>query len=205
MQLLDSFFGSKTKVKVLRRLSLQRGWDFSVVELSADLGLNKGVVSKILNQMEKDGTIKTTRKGKMKLCRLNDENGIIKDLVIPAFEKERDALDSVLKRFLKELGPGRFKSVMSVAAYGSVAKGTFRLTSDIDILLVLRDESEAGRIKKALDTITGKFARKEDMVLFCDLMTAKEFGRLYGQNEPSIRDIVRFNKMLYGKDLLELT
>lgn len=203
MQLLEMVLGSKIRVKILRILCLQKEWDFGVVELSKDLSLNKGVVSKVLNQLEKDGMVKMIRKGKVKLCRINAENAIIKGLIIPIFEKEQNIMSSILKQFLNALKPRRFKSVLSVIAYGSVVKGSFRLTSDIDFMAVLSNKSEMNSIKKAMDKIVEEFS-KEDMIIFCDLMTREEFKKLYEQNEPSVKDIVRFNKVLYGKDLLEL-
>ncbi|MCS4541823.1 MAG: nucleotidyltransferase domain-containing protein [Euryarchaeota archaeon] len=203
MQLLEIFFGSKTKIKILRTLCQQKQWNFSVVELSKDLSLNKGVVSRVLNQLQKDGIVKIIRKGKVKLCRVNRENRIVNELIVPIFEKEQNIIDSILKYFLKELNPRRFRSVLSVIAYGSVVKGLFKLTSDLDLMLILSNKSEISSIKKILDKIVDKFS-KEDIILFCDLITREEFRKLYEQNEPSVKDIARFNRVLYGKDVLEL-
>lgn len=203
MQLLEIFFGSKIRIKILRRLCQQKEWSFSVVELSEDLGLNKGVVSRVLNQLQEDGIVKIITKGKVKLCRVNKENRIVSELIVPIFEKEQSVIDSILKEFLKKLNPKRFKSVLSVIAYGSVVKGVFKLTSDLDFMLILSNKSEIGSIKKTLDKIVDEFS-EEDIILFHDLITRGEFKKLYEQNEPAIRDMVRFNKLLYGMDVLEL-
>lgn len=203
MQLLEIFFGSKIRVKILRRLCQQKEWNFSVVELSKDLGLNKGVVSRVLNQLQKDGVVKIIRKGKVKLCRVNKENRIINELIVPIFEKEQNVIDSILKQFLNKFNPRRFRSVLSIIAYGSAVKGLFKLTSDLDFMLILSNKSQISSIKKVLDKIVDKFS-KEDIILFYDLITREEFKKLYEQNEPSIKDIVRFNRVLYGKDALEL-
>lgn len=204
MQLLEIFFGSKIKVKILRKLCQQKEWNFSVVELSKDLNLNKGVVSRVLNQLQNEDIIKIISKGKVKLCRINKENKVVKELIIPIFEREKKISKDIFKQFIKELNPKKFKSILSVIAYGSIVKGTFKLTSDIDFMVILSNKTEIDAIKKTLDKIVENFS-KEDITIFYDLITKKEFKKLYNQNEPSIRDIVRFNKLLHGKDALELT
>ncbi len=67
MQLIENIFKSKGRIKVLKKLSQHIGWWFNTTELSQDMGINKGALSKILSELENDNLIIVNRKGRIKL------------------------------------------------------------------------------------------------------------------------------------------
>ena len=80
MQLLESILGKKNNLKIIRTLVLRKDWQYNITELSKDININKGVLSRLVEELEKENVIKVNRKGKIKLFSINKENPFIKIL-----------------------------------------------------------------------------------------------------------------------------
>jgi len=203
MQLIERVLGSKTKIALLRVLSSHNNWEYSIVELSKDVNLDKSLVSKTIKDLEKDNVVKAFIKGKNKLCRINKENMVVRDIIMDLFDKESKIVEEISTNLLKKIVPRKFPSISSLFIYGSVVKGNFTPRSDIDVMVVLKDDTEVTGIKKKLEEVSSDFMEDDFMVTF-DVITEKEFKKLYSNKEPTILDIVKFNKLLYGKDVRDI-
>lgn len=194
MQLLN-VLGKKNNIRVLRHLISHKNWEFNISELSKDTGINKGVLSRLIKKLSEENLIKVKKKGKILLFAINKENLVIKELIIPLFEKEKDFFN-IIKSELLEL---KDKNIISIILYGSFASGKAKLTSDIDLLLIFKDKLNLDKINE----IKKKFLEM-DVLLRIDTMNEKEFRRLYKLKEPLIRSIIKNHKILYGKKIEEL-
>jgi len=203
MQLIEKILGSKTKIALLRILSNHNNWEYSIVELSKDVNLDKSLVSKTIKDLEKDNVVKTFIKGKNKLCRINKENVIVRDIIIDLFDKESKIVEEISTNLLKKIVPRKFPSISSLFIYGSIVKGNFTPRSDIDVMVVVKDDRKVIDIKKKLEEVSSDFMKDDFMVIF-DVITEKELKKLYSNREPAILDIVKFNKLLYGKDVRDI-
>ena len=79
---------SKNKIKLLRHLVKTSDWLFNLSELSKEISINKGTLSRIIKQFENQDIILVKRKGKLLLFKLNLENSLVKNLIIPIFKLE---------------------------------------------------------------------------------------------------------------------
>ncbi len=197
MQLIETILGKKNNIKVLRHLIKHKDWQFNITELSRDININKGILSRLIKALEKENVIKTNSKGKIKLFSINKENLFIRKIIIPLFEKENGFYYAELTRFANAVK----KEVISVIAYGSVVSGTIKLTSDIDILVVTNKKTE--NLEKQIDKLRKEFL-DDDLLLTIDLMDFEELRKLYNEKEPFINSLIKNNKTLYGKPLKEL-
>lgn len=193
MQLLESILGKKNNIKIIRTLVLRKDWQYNITELSRDININKGVLSRLIEELEKENIIKVSRKGKIKLFSINKENLFIKDIIIPLFDKENNFVNYLLKDFINT-----FKDTESIILYGSYAKGTAILSSDIDILVISNKN-----IEKEVEDFKEDFLKK-DILLRVDVMSILELKNLYKKQEPFIKSIVKNHKILSGKNLMEL-
>ena len=192
MQLIETILGKKNNIKVIKHLTLHKDWQFNITELSKDINLNKGVLSRLIENLEKENIIKVNKKGKIKLFSINKENIIIKELIIPLFEKEKTLPIKLLQPLITKIK----KETTSIILYGSYAKETYKLTSDIDLLIISNKTLN-------LDNFKEDFLKK-DLLLRIDIISTSELKNIYKKREPFILSILKNNKTLYGTSLKEI-
>ena len=197
MQLLENIFGKKNNIKVLRHLAMHKDWQFNITELARDISVNKGILSKLVESLEKENIIKVSRKGKIKLFSINKDNQFIKDLVINLFEKEKNFQEEILRPLVKKIG----NKAISIILYGSFASGKARLSSDIDVLVIASKKDN--ELEKDIALLKEEFLKK-DLLLRIDMISIAELKNIYKMQEPFIKSIIKNNKVLYGKSLSEL-
>ncbi len=84
---LETVFGTKNKIKLLRFLVGAEDWQFNLNEISKEIKINKGALSRLIRELEKKNILIVKRKGKLLLFKLNDQN--IKDALSKLFDIER--------------------------------------------------------------------------------------------------------------------
>jgi len=197
MQLIETILGKKNNIKVLRHLIKHSNWQFNITELSKDLNVNKGVLSRLIEELEKENIIKTNKKGKIKLFSINKENLFIQKVIIPLFKKESTFYYEILDKLVKKIKG----DVISIIAYGSLVSGKIKLTSDIDILIINK------RNKEDIGKKTNEFKKdllNKDLLLNIDLINISELKNIYKTKEPFIKSVLKNHKVLFGKSLGEI-
>lgn len=197
MQLLEQVFGSKNNIKVLRHLARHENWEFNITELSKDLIINKGILSRLIKKLKENNLINLNQKGKILLFKINKDNLLIKNFIIPIFKLEENLFDDLIKPKLLGL---KSDNILSIILYGSYSSGNFKLNSDIDILIVVKNKINLDDRINELK----KFFLENDLLLRIDVMSSKEFKQLSKIKEPLIVSIEKNHKILYGKNLDEL-
>ena len=197
MQLIETILGKKNNIKVLRHLIKHKNWQFNITELSKDLNVNKGILSRLVEELEKENIIKTNKKGKIKLFSINKENLFIQKVIIPVFKKESTFYYEILDKLVKKIKD----DVISIIAYGSLVSGKIKLTSDIDILIINKVSKE--NIEKKVNKSKKELLDK-DLLLNVEIININELKDIYKTRKPFIKSVIKNNKLLYGKSLEEL-
>ena len=197
MQLLN-ILGTKNNINVIRFLVRHKDWEFNISELSKDTKINKGALSRIIKKLEKENVIRLNRKGRILLFKINKDNLFIKNVIIPLFEKEEAFFKEYLKNKLTKL---KEKDVLSIILYGSYASGEATLTSDIDLMVVVKNKTNS-LINKS-NKLKNELLEK-DILLRIDIISLKEFKKLYKLKEPLFKSIEQNHKILHGKKIGEL-
>lgn len=193
MKLFDIAFSSRGMVRVLRIFAKSRDWLFNLTELSRDLGMNKGAVSKILKELERENIIVSIPKGRITLFQLNRKNRLVKETIIPVFEHESGILKTIEGKIVKP-----FKSLaISVILYGSYARNEFDFKSDIDVMIITENKNK--KLAERMAKKTSEDFLKENLSLVFDVISIGEFKKLYKRKEPLILDIIKNGRVLSGK------
>ena len=200
MQLIENLFKSKGRIKVLKKLSQHRDWWFNTTELSGDMSINKGAISKILTSLEKDSLIIVNRKGKIKIFKLNGQNAFVTQIMMPVFSMEDEFFKNIKKSITKSFP---LEYIASVILYGSYAKGTERLDSDIDIMVVAKNSIFEKKCEPVREKLSSIFLDK-GLLLTIDIISRKEFRRLYMQKEPAVLSIAKTGIVLKGENINEM-
>ncbi len=194
--LLDNIIDSKNKIAIVRELSNHEDWEYSIGELAKETGIHRVRVSSTIKYLADAGVIKIKTKGKTRLISINKENYLVKTIIIDLFEKEKNLVIDVTNGIAKNI---KEKTILSVILFGSAVKDDFRFNSDIDLMIIYNKKINDKKIEKVIEEYN-----KKGLLISYDILDIKEFKKLFKEKEPSIVTLIKDNKTLYGKKVLEL-
>ncbi|MGK7296279.1 MAG: nucleotidyltransferase domain-containing protein [Candidatus Wenzhouxiangella sp. M2_3B_020] len=174
----DALFSS-TRQKMLALLFAQPGKAYTLSELIERARAGSGAVQREIVRFVDSGLVLQEGSGRPKRYRANPASpvheelcGIARKLFGPA-EVVRKALESLRDRIELAL------------VYGSVAKGTDRADSDIDVLIV-SDELLLEDVYSVLEDAEQAVGRKVNPTLY----TVEEFRRRRDEGSPFLADVL---------------
>ncbi len=198
--LLAEIFPSKNAIKVLYHL-YRFNRQFSISEISRDVGIAKSNAQIILTDMGEKGIVTEESRRKIRLFKLNKSNFLVKTIILPTLSNYSLMKSNILKKIIRKLEPKKHKEIISVIAYGSVISERFTFRSDVDIMVIVSKKTKS--MNDLFNYVKNELLNEELIVMF-DIISIKEFKKLYGKREPLILSITKESKCLYGKDPLEL-
>lgn len=165
---LEALFGSKAKVGVLRALWRHSGKEFTIRELASFLGLSHAGVGKALADLEKVNVVVMKTIGRSYTVRLN-AGSYAAHIVEDIFKLEEGTLDE-LKRTLNE--GLDVPEVISVAIFGSVARGRETSSSDVDLLIVTNHRE---KVEETVSRLQGEVTSRFGNTLMPYYLSEEEF------------------------------
>jgi len=194
--LLDNIIDSKNKIAIVRELSNHEDWEYSISELAKETGIHRVRVSSTIKYLADNGVIKIKTKGKTRLISINKENYLVKNIIINLFEKEKKFALEIANEIVRNINKER---VISILLYGSAVKKDFKFNSDIDLMVLYDKKINDKKIEKVIEEYN-----KKGLLISYDILDIKEFKKLFKEKEPSIITLIKNNKTLYGKKIIEL-
>ncbi len=155
---IENVLGTSSKVKILRTL-IEVSTGFTLLELQKETGLSRGIVHKAIREFVRRGIIiKIKSLGKQKAYRISIEHQYYAQLInLFQTEKQTDrrnvvilAVWNILESLVSTI-TDKNSNIHSIKLFGSHARGTAAITSDIDLLILLLErnaEQEATIITK---------------------------------------------------------
>jgi len=137
----DALF-TKTQQKVLGLLFGEPDKRFYTNEIMRWAAMGRGTVSRELDRLARAGLLSTTKQGNQNYYQANANNPVYEELI--GIVKKTFGVADQIRDMLIPLG----ENIELAFIYGSIAKGTERNTSDIDLMLVGKDLSY-GRVVEA--------------------------------------------------------
>lgn len=196
--LLDLVFGQRSKLAVLRCLT-QTPDGVSGRELGRRTALSHQTAVQTLGDLVRSGIVLRDPIPPAYRFTLNRSHWIVREVVLPAFEKERGWLDSLIR----ELSRKPPSSLTSLILYGSAARGQMGHASDIDLIALARD-GEKSELEDFFATrsssIFSAYRRKISVMVY-EIMN---FKRLYRDRNRFVREVVNTGRVVSGKLLTEV-
>ncbi|MBI2082197.1 MAG: nucleotidyltransferase domain-containing protein [Deltaproteobacteria bacterium] len=195
---LDEILGTKMKVNILRKLAA--GNPLSGRQIAIQIGMGVWSCHQALKELLNTGVLELTHAGKSFLYKMNKGSYLVREILVPLFQKEKDAFHHFMEKILHPLKP----LAESVILFGSVARGNETTFSGIDILVVVSDEegkSDVQRIlaQKRLPLLT-EFGGN---LLVPYVLSVSELRNKISQNHPLMGKIYSEGKLLFGRGIEE--
>lgn len=145
---LETIIGSTVKVKVLRIL-LETKTAHSFTEIQRLSGLSIGAIHKAVTMMVKENIVlikkRKGRKGGYYQINLDNKYSTNFSVIFEYEKAERRNIPIHIWNILETLCSNlksEFRDINDIILYGSMARGEFRINSDIDLLIITGDNFE---------------------------------------------------------------
>lgn len=180
------------KLRIINFLGKNREKSFTMHHLSELLSIPYATFYRTINKM--NALLIVNSIGKAKAVELNVRNLLIKNYLVIASQEERDEFikkQPLLKKIVDELPEGNYSALL----FGSYAKGTQTLKSDIDIIII----NKTGEKRPSFSIYETLFKVTINPLYF----TPKEVSAMLNQSEENVmkqalkNHIILFNPELF--------
>ena len=200
---IENILGTESKIKILRSL-LEINTGFTIEELEKETGLSRGIIHRELRRLEKSKIIQQVeKKGKLGYYKI-DLNNQYSQLLAKLFEIEKlqerkNKIPlitwNVLASITSKIITNKFK-IDKMMVYGSIARGTSTIHSDIDLFIIVEDDfKEAKELNELIDEEEKKINREINVISMAKSKFSKDKTDL-------IREVKREGILLYGREEL---
>ena len=140
--------------KILQLFYTNKAAKFHLREIARRSKLHEPSTTAFLKSLEKDGILKSEKDGNQKKYSLKLNSKAY--FVFQLFDLERlNALPSIRRNALKYFIEALKKKPLIVLVFGSTAKGTYKETSDIDLLMITNTKINTEEAEKHAEALTG--------------------------------------------------
>lgn len=196
---LNRIFYAPSHVAVLRALmdSLE---GMSGRELARQAGINHQSCTQAIARLEEIGVLQRRGTGKIQLIRLNRENFLVKELLLPLLKKERGFFSKIKEEIKSHFG----NNAISVIIFGSAARKEERPESDLDICIIVKNIKEKRKTQNIIDKILLRLFVTLGIKLSSLVFTLYEAKSRIKKNDPLFKSIASDGILLIGKQLRDL-
>lgn len=175
---------TKTQQRVLGLLYGKSDKSFYFNEIVRNAAMGKGTIKRELEKLCAAGLVIASTRGNQSFYQANSENPIFTEL--KSIVQKTFGVGDLVKASIESLLP-----VIEIAfIYGSIAKGTERAESDID-LLVVSDELTYEAVIESLDVVEKQLNRPINPTLY----TVKEFSKRMKAKQNFIQKVMEQPKI----------
>ncbi len=171
----DELLGSKVKVKILMYM-LSEHVPTSERELSRILGVSHMAVNKVMKKLYELNLVTPLKIGNALSWKLNEKSYAYEALSIKNLRElaVNPPLLDLQKMFMEKLS-GRDLKIAKI--FGSVAEGKEEPDSDIDLLIVIKNEKQKKEIKEIIDELSDKCMQRYGNMLSPYIITEKDIKK----------------------------
>lgn len=200
---LDKILSKETKVKILRFLCKTEA-EWSGRQIAKEITVSPAACHKALRELNNEGALLLRGIGKSNLYSLNKENLIVSDLLKPLYERESKIPDEIYEGLVRNISSLVIKDIISIAVFGSVKKRKERPTSDLDLLVLVKNSENKGEVEEDCGKVNEKIISRFGNTVSPYIQTVEEFNLKYRKGLSLIKNILKSHRLLFGTPLEEL-
>jgi len=199
---LDKILNNEAKVKILRFLCKTEA-EWNGRQIAQEIKVSPAATHKALRELNNERVLLLKSVGKSYLYRLNRENIIISELLKPLYERENKIPEEVYSAIVRNISSLVIRNIVSIAVFGSVKKKRERATSDIDLLVLIKNEGNKEKVEEDFERVNEKIISRYGNTVSAYIQTTEEFKSKYKRGVTLVKNILKSHKLLFGKSLEE--
>ena len=196
---LDKILGQKSKIKILRLLSLYKK-EPTIREVSRETGITPPNASRILKELKAEGVVTAKKAGRSILYSLNSKHYLVKNVILPIFKKEQRARMDLVRLLKSKLD----FPVESIILFGSVARGGEKPGSDLDLLFIIPDKVNPKELEEKIYSLSPQLISYFGNSISPLIMKRSEFLLRFKNGERLLRTILKDGEVLAGQLIGEI-
>lgn len=195
---LDKILNNEVKVKILRFLC-KTEVEWSGRQIAREIKVSPAACHKSLRELNNERALLLRSIGKSYLYRLNKENFIISKLLKPLYEREGKIPNKVYETIIGNVPT--LNNIVSIAVFGSIKEKEERATSDIDLLVLVRNLENKEKVEEDFVKVNEKIMKVFGNTISPYIQSLKEFQLKHKKRLPLVRNILKSHELLFGKRL----
>jgi len=191
---------SDYKGEVLKELLDNPGYTYTVNEMAGEVSGSYNSVKNFLRELERFDIVSFQKKGGTYLIQYNQDSRYHK-AIKNLFTAENQPLKEAAEKYAENLIKEEFsEKISSIILFGSVARGTADVNSDIDILILVEDQEDVEPIKsKARNHSERKMKISNELVPVVE--TVEEYKENLENEERFEKNVSKDGVVLEGEEL----
>ena len=164
--------------------------DYCLDDIAKSTGMSCGTIYPSLNELLEIRIIIQRKAGRSILYKIN-KNHILFNKIKELIDMEQKSLINVAEEFVHRLPKDH---VGAIVLFGSVARGEFTEKSDVDILVVYKDERAKDEVRSLVDSMVSSY----DVHVVPVFLIQKEIQDRIKRFDNFIITVVNEGRLLYG-------
>lgn len=197
--ILEDILGHKSNIKVLRYL-VNSKLALTGRQIARAVGISHSIVNVALKQLASFGITTMQRTGRAIVYKVNDNNAIVKKVLIQIFKVEKNLLSEAIAKLIR----GNKIHVASAIVFGSVATSSERGTSDIDVLFLVSSQKDRNNLIRLIEEKEYNFILEYGNMLSPIVLTLGTFHKRLLKGDQLIQNVIHDGKVVYGKTIQEV-
>lgn len=184
---------SERELSVIKALLEYPEREWTLNDLSDESGVSKTTVWRAVSRLDDRGLVEKSKMGKTSVIKVRNKE-VLGRIVEMAFAEVKE-MREIAEEYVEELK--EIDGVKSCILFGSVARGTADLKSDIDVL-ILADEVE--EVEDEINLITNRVSSEKSVQIMPDVMKESKFRNMEKHDANFSRKIEGEGIILYEAD-----
>jgi predicted nucleotidyltransferase len=202
---LNSILNSEIKIRIIR-LFASRGVGYQATgrEIARLVETTAPTAHAALKDLYAYHILNYVISGRNHLYSLNRETRSVKEILLPMLQKENDFKKDAFKFILGLLKENKsINRIISIIFYGSQQKEKSNESSDIDIAVIVRGNSDKKIIEDLfIENIISPFYNYFGVSLDTYIKTRKDFTDRLRKDLPPVSALMKSYSVIYGEDPL---
>lgn len=186
------------RLEILQHLVNNKENNFSINEISENVDATYKTVQNFVDTLEEFGFINSEKHGRTRIATVNTDSPFL-DVFEKLGEIDAQPFREVAEKFSEEINERYSDQIDSIILFGSVARGIPVSGSDIDLIILVKDEENKEDVNDEAWSLRDKYSDKEGLPINIITQTMKEFKRNLRNEQPLESRIKKEGEALKGR------